>query len=341
MARIIGLDLGTTYTRICTPEQGVILRSPTAAAIDSRTHEVMALGHDARKMMGKTPESILAYRPIKDGVVSDFEVTALMLDAYFMKYRLRSTFHRPTVLLAMPYRITEAEKLAAENAVLEAGARDVPQVPAVFAAAVGAGLRVWSPRGCMVLNVGGGITEAAVISAGGIVNARSVRMAGERLDVAIMNYLVTHRRLQIGDSTAETLKNKIGTADRSIRRGQMTVYGLNTGTGLAASMNVTSEEVSEAIAPSVDAIARIALLTLEGVQPEISSDIHSLGIMLTGGCAMIPGLARAISRSTGLRVTVAKDPLDCVITGLGRIIAKPSLWSGELDLSGRLSGRLF
>ncbi len=341
MARCIGLDLGTAYTRICTPEEGVILRRPSAAAIDSQTHEVIAVGAEARRMIGKTSEGILAYRPIKDGVVSDFEVTALMLDSYFTQKKLRSTFYKPVVLLATPYRITEVEKLAAENAVLEAGARDVPQVPAIFAAAVGAGLRVTSPQGCMVLNIGGGITEAAVISSCGIVNALSARMAGERLDVAIVSYMLNRRHLRISDSAAEALKMKIGSADPRLDRGSMTVCGLKSDEGLAAALNVSSREICEAITPSIENIARIALLTLEGVQPEISADIHNYGLMLTGGCAVIPGMAAAISRCTGLRVTVAKDPLDCVINGLNRIIRTPSLWGGELNLSGRLLGRLF
>ena len=177
MARqFVGLDLGTAHTRIWTPEGGVILRSPSAAAIDSESHRIVALGADARRMLGKTPAGILAFRPIKDGVVSDFEVTSLMLEAFFTEKQIRSTFRRPSVVMATPYRITEVEQLAAENAVLEAGARAVGQIPAIYAAAAGAGLRVLSPRGCMIVNIGAGTTEAAVISAGGIISAKSVKI---------------------------------------------------------------------------------------------------------------------------------------------------------------------
>ncbi len=330
MVRYIGLDLGTAYTRIWTAEHGVVLCSPSAAAIDSQTHEVVALAAEARQMLGKTPENILAFRPIRDGVVTDFEVTSLMLEAYFLNKRLCSTFRRPAVLLATPYRITEVERLAAENAVMEAGAKAVAQLPAIYAAAAGAGLRVTSPRGCMILSVGSGITEAAVISAGGIINARSSKVAGERLDMAIVNYLKSHRGLLVGDATAETLKVRIGAADPSIDRGDMQVYGRHIKTGLAAGRTVTTDEICKAISPCLDAIAQIALWALENVPPEISGDVHTFGLMLCGGCALLPGIAGAIARRTGLRVTVARNPLDCVIRGIGMIINRPSLWGEDL-----------
>lgn len=331
MARYVGLDVGTAYTRIWTYEKGILLRSPTAAAMDSQSHDVVALGVEARRMLGKTPENILTFRPVRDGVVTDLEVTARMLEAFFENKRLRSTLRRPSILLAVPYRITEVESLAAENAVMSAGAKAVAQVPAVFAAAAGAGLRVKSPRGSMILSIGGGLTEVAVISAGGIISARSAKMAGERVDMAIIQYLKHRRNLLIGDATAEALKIRIGTADPSYDRGEMEVCGLDPETGLASRKMITSREVCEAMMPSLDAMARMALSTLENVPPEISGDVHAFGIMLCGGMALLPGLPQALARRTGLRVTLAKDPMDCVIRGIGMIIQNPTIWSNELQ----------
>ena len=189
MARLVGLDLGTTYTRIWTQDAGVVLRCPSAAAIDGQTRKLVALGAEARKMLGKTPQDILASCPIKEGMVSEFDVAARMVHAMFLNKKICSTFNRPAVLLATPYRIDQVQQLAAENTVIEAGARAVAQIPAIFASAAGAGLRVGSPRGCMILDIGGGLSESAIISLGGIIAGRSLKVAGERFDAAIMNYL--------------------------------------------------------------------------------------------------------------------------------------------------------
>ncbi len=331
MARMVGLDLGSTYTRIWTQDGGVVLRCPSAAAIDSETHKLVAVGVEARRMLGKTPQDILAYKPIKDGLVEEFEVAARMVHSIFLNKQICSTFNRPVVLLSTPYRISEVHRLAAENTVFEGGARAVAQVPAVYAAAIGAGLRVTSPRGCMILNMGGGITEAAVISAGGIISARSIKLAGDRFDGAVINYLKQKRNLVVGAPTAEELRIRIGTADGTGDRGSMTVYGRNARTGLASRQEVFSSEVTEAITPSLDTIMRGILSTLEDVPPEIAADVSDFGIMLSGGCAEMPGLPRAIYRATGLRVTVARNPRDCVINGLGRLIEHPHLWGARLD----------
>ena len=325
MARSVGLDLGTVYTRIWTREKGIILRCPSAAAIDSQSHEVVALGVEAKKMMGKTPEDILVYRPVKDGVIADYEVAARMLNEFFYRKGLSTLFNRPAVLLSTPYRITEVERLAVGNAVFDAGARAVAEVPAAMAAAAGAGLRISGSRGCMIVDMGGGTTEAAVISSGGIISARSLRVGGERLDMAIVNYLKNHHDLLVGDSTAEMLKLRLGTADPTVRRGQMTVYGRNVRTGLAATATVGSGQICEAITPSLDAVARAIMTVLETVPPEIAGDIYALGMMLCGGCALLPGIAEFLHKRTGLRVTVARNPLDCVCLGLGRILEHPTL----------------
>lgn len=330
MARTVGLDMGTTFVRIWTQDGGVVLRCPTAAAIDSQTHEPVALGAEARKMLGKTPQNIIAYTPIKEGLIAEFEVTVQMLRVMFRSKQICSTFSRPEVLIATPYRISQVQQYAAENAVFDGGARAVAQIPAVFAAAVGAGLRVTSPRGCMILTIGGGISEMAVVSSGSIIAARSVKVAGERFDDAVIHYLKQRRNLVVGNPTAEELRVRIGTADSRIDRGSLTAYGRNARTGLASGQEVYSSEICEAITPSLDAICRGALSVLESVPPEIATDIYRFGIMLTGGCAVMPGLATAIGRATGLRVTVARNPRDCVINGLGRIIEHPSLWDGDL-----------
>ena len=331
MAYMVGLDMGTTYTRIWTQDGGVVLRCPSAAAIDSETHKLVALGAKAKEMLGKTPQDILAYRPIREGLVSEFEVAARMLRAMFRNKQITSTFNRPVVLLATPYRINQVHQLAAENTVFEGGARAVAQVPAVFAAAAGAGLRVSSPRGSMILNMGGGISEIAVISSGGIIAAHSIKVAGERLDSAVISYLKQRRNLIVGDATAEDLRVSIGSCDKSIDRGSMKVYGRNARTGLASCQEIYSAEIREAITPTLTAIMKGVAAVLEDVPPEIASDVYDFGLMLSGGCAHMPGLADAIRKATGLRVTVARNPRDCGINGLGRLIQHPELWGGALE----------
>jgi rod shape-determining protein MreB len=323
--------MGTTYTRIWTQDGGVVLRCPSAAAIDGQTRQLVALGAEAQKMLGKTPQDILASRPIREGIVSEFDVAARMIRAMFLNKRICSTFNRPVVLLATPYCLDQSQQLMAENTVIEAGARAVAQIPSVFAAAAGAGLRVWEPHGCMVLNIGGGLSESAAISMRGILAGRSVKVGGERFDAAIMNYLRQKRNLVVGASTAEELRVRIGVCDPSLDRGSMTVFGRNARTGLASRQEVFSSEIMEAITPAIQAITRNAMSLLEDVSPAVANDIHSYGIMLTGGCALMPGMDLAIRRETGLRVTVAENPRDCVILGLGHIIKHPTLWGAELE----------
>jgi rod shape-determining protein MreB len=331
MARLVGLDIGSTYTRIWTQEGGIVLRCPSAAAIDGQTRKLVALGEEARKMIGKTPQDILASCPIKEGLVSEFDVAARMVNAMFMNKKICSTFNRPAVLLATPYRIDQVQQLAADNTVLEAGARAVAQIPAIFAAAAGAGLRVASPRGCMILDIGGGLSEAAVISLGGIIAGRSLKVAGERFDAAIINYLKQKRNLVVGAATAEELRIRIGVCEGRIDRGSMTVYGRNARTGLASRQEVFSSEICEAITPAIVAIARTVISIVDEVPPAIAADIYDYGVMLTGGCAMMPGMAEALARETNLRVTLAERPRDSVIYGLGRILDQPALWGTPLE----------
>ena len=331
MARLVGLDIGTTYTRIWTQDGGIVLRCPSAAAIDGQTRKLVALGAEARKMLGKTPQDILASCPIKEGMVSEFDVAARMVRAMFLNKKLCSALNRPAVLLATPYHIDQVQQFGAENTVIEAGAKAVAQVPAIFAAAAGAGLRVASPRGCMILDIGGGLSEAAIISLGGIIIGRSLKVAGERFDAAIINYLKQKRNLVVGSATAEELRVRIGVCDTHIDRGSMTVYGRNARTGLASRQEVFSSEICEAITPAIVAIARTAMSLLYDAPPAIAADIYDYGIMLTGGCVLMPGMPEALSRETGLRMTVADHPRDAVIRGLGRILNKPDLWGTALE----------
>lgn len=336
LVRMVGLDAGTSYTRIWAQGRGVVLRCPTAAAIDSRTHEVMALGDDARKMLGKTPEDILAYTPIRDGVISEFEVTARMLTRFFAATKVCTVFRRPNVLFASPYHINEMERIALENAVLEAGARSVANVPGIYAAAVGCGLRVNSPRGSMIVSVGGGVTEVAIISTGCVIKGRTMRVAGDRFNQAIVNDLKRRYQMLIGDATAEMLKLRLGTADPTVDRGAMDIPGRNLRTGLAMTCRITSADIYRAISPIVDAIARMIVSVLnDNVPPEIAADVHGLGFILCGGSSLMPGLGKALSERTRLKVTPARDPLDVVTVGLGKLSEQPMLYGEPLNFRYR------
>ena len=335
MARLVGLDLGTFYTRIWTQEGGIVLRCPSAAAIDSHTHEVVALGGNACRMIGKTPEDILAYRPIRDGVITDFDVAARMVSGFFDAKRICTLFQRPMVVVSTPYHVTQVQQLAVENAILEAGARAVAGVPATYAAAVGEGLRVLSPHAHLVLSVGGGLSESVIISGGGIIHAKSLRVAGERFNMAIMSFIKNHFGLVIGESTAEELKLRIGTADPTIDRGSMEVRGRNIRTGLAESRRLISADICDAITPAVNAIANMLLTTIEESPPEIATELYALGALLTGGSSQLPGLRQALARKTGLRIISAKDPMDNVVKGLARIAEHPELVGAGLDFHKR------
>ena len=331
----IGLDLGTHYTRIWKSEAGIILRCPTAAAIDSRTHGVVALGSEACRMIGKTPEHILAYRPVSDGLITDFEVASRMVTGFFDAKRLCTLFRRPAVIVAAPYYLDQVHQLAVENAVLEAGARSVAVIPGVYAAAVGERLDVRSPRTHLVLSMGGGVAEAAVISSGNVIHAKTLRVAGDRLNMAIISYLKNRYNLLIGETAAEMLKIKLGTADPTIDRGQMVVRGRNARSKLAESRAVDSFDVCEAITPALDAVARMVESVVQEAPHELERELYSMGVMLTGGSALLPGVGKALSKKIGMRVVVSKNPLDAVVEGLGRIACHPELMGEPLTYRRR------
>ena len=322
MAKQIGIDLGTSSTMIYVKDKGIVLRAPSVVSIDRITHEVIASGKTAKRMLGKTPGNILALRPLKDGVITDLEVTSLMLHDFFTRLDMTSVFNRPSALVCIPYGVTEVERRAVEDAVFEAGAKNVGLIDEPIAAAVGAGIQVSKARGAMLIDLGGGVSEAAVISLGGVVQSNSLRTAGDELDLAIVNHLKATRNILIGEITAELLKIRLGTAVNTIDRGTLEICGRDLRSGLAKTVEVSTAEVREAIREPLSEIIAMVKMTLEETPPELSADIFDFGIVMTGGGAQIPGLDEAIRDRTGVRVIIPQKPrpADCVCVGLGRML---------------------
>ncbi len=323
----IGIDLGTANTIVYMKGKGIVLREPSVVALDSKRRTVLAVGNEAKMMLGKTPGSIKALRPLKNGVIAEFDATAAMLRHFFKKVAGNTLFSRPKVVICIPYGVTEVEKRAVEDVTLEAGAQSVALIEEPVAAAIGAGLRIDDARGSMIVDIGGGTTEVAVLSYGGIVFSTSVRTAGDELDDSISVYIKKKYNVLVGDVTAEILKKKIGSAHPSADRGTMEVRGRNLLNGLPAVLTITSAEVREAMAEPLQNIISGIKSTLENTPPELSSDIYDMGIVLAGGGALIPGFDMLVARSTGIRTFVAKNPLDCVAHGIGRAIE-----SGQLGM---------
>jgi len=320
MSRSIGIDLGTANTIVYVKGKGIILREPSVVAVESRSGKVVAVGADAKLMLGKTPGSITAIRPLKDGVIADFDVASAMLHNFFKKVSGKTFFTRPRVVICVPYGVTEVERRAVEDATLEAGAQSVALIEEPIAAAIGAGLRIGGARGCMIVDIGGGTTEVAVISLGGIVVSTPLRVAGDELDEAVVNYLKRKYNVLIGETSAEHLKKSIGSVHPNTDRGEMTVRGRNMLSGLPAAVTLSSANIREAISEPVSHIADCLRTTLENTPPEISGDIYDTGIMLAGGGALLGGLDVLLSHITGIRVVCAKNPLDAVAVGIGRFI---------------------
>lgn len=319
MARQVGIDLGTSYTTVFLKDR-IVMRAPTVVSIDRATHEVICSGSGAKKMLGKTPREILALRPLKDGVITDLEVTSIMIRDFLRKLDLTSVFNRPLALVSIPYGVTEVERRAVKDATYEAGAKDVKLIDQPIAAAVGAGIPVSKARGAMLVDLGGGVSEASVLSLGGIVQAGALRIAGDELDVAIVNYIKQTREILIGEITAELLKKRLGSALPTIDRGSMSVCGRDLRTGLAVMAEISSAEVREAIREPLSEIVRMVKQTLEETPPELSADIFDYGIVMTGGMSLLPGLDQLLRAGTGVRVTVAKQPGSCTCIGMGRML---------------------
>ncbi len=320
MAKKIGIDLGTANTMIYVGGKGIVLRAPSVVAVEKQTKKVLAVGLEAKHMIGKTPGSIIAYRPLKDGVIADFEITSMMLHEFLGKLDAGGFFNRPSVIICMPYGVTEVEKLAIENSAFEAGAKSVALIEEPIAAAIGAGLRVAGARGCMIVDIGGGTTEASVLSLGGIIVSNSLRIGGDELDNSIIQYMKAKHQLLIGETTAEQLKKSIGSVHPRFDRGSMKIYGRSLRTGQGESLTVSSRELCEAMKETVEQMIDTIRTTLEDTPPELAADILDFGIMMTGGTSLLCGLPTLVAERTGVRVTVAKKPLESVCRGIGRVI---------------------
>lgn len=316
----IGIDLGTANTLVFLKGKGIIKREPSVVAMDMRTDNVLAVGSQAKNMIGRTPGSIVAVRPLKDGVIADFDVTASMLKYFICKSVRSMFFSRPRVVICIPSGVTEVERRAVEDAAKQAGAGVVELIEEPMAAAIGAGLPVSEPTGSMVVDIGGGTSEVAVISLGDIVTATSERVAGDKLDEAIISYVKRKYNLLIGERTAEDIKIKMGSAVPYDDEGEMSIKGRNLLDGLPKNIVITSAEVREALAEPLKCIVNAVKSTLENTPPELSADIIDHGIMLTGGGALLRGLDALISDNTGMPVYVAERPLDCVVDGTGKCL---------------------
>ncbi len=331
----IGIDLGTANTLVYVKGRGIVLREPSVVAVEAKSRKVVAVGSEAKLMLGKTPGSILAMRPLKDGVIAEFDVTAQMLHHYFKKVSGNTIFSRPKVIICIPYGVTEVERRAVEDVTLEAGAQSVALIEEPIAAAFGSGLRVDGARGSMIVDIGGGTTEVAVLSLGGIVMSKSLRIAGDELDDAIVAYIKRKYNVLIGETTAELLKKRIGSIHPATDHGAMEIRGRNLLSGLPAIVTVSSAEIREAMSDEVAHIVEGIRSTLEATPPELASDIYDTGIMLSGGGALLSGLDLLISRVTGIRTVVAKNPLDSVAVGIGKVIESGSDINGLVNYRNR------
>ena len=323
----IGVDLGTANTLVFVKGKGIVIREPSVVAVDERTNPktVVAVGADAKRMIGRTPGSITAVRPLKDGVIADFDMTADMLKAFIKRAISGSPFNRARVMICIPSGVTEVERRAVHDAAKSAGARYVSLIEEPMAAAIGAGLPVLEATGSMIVDIGGGTSEVAVISLGDIVTSKSVRVAGDNFDEAIISYVKRTFNLLIGERSAEDIKLKLGSAYPYEGEAAMEIKGRNLIDGLPKSVEITSEQVRQALADPVDEILDSIRYTLDRTPPELSADIIERGITLTGGGALLRGLDKLISTETGMPVRVAENPVDCVVRGTGICLEKDLL----------------
>ncbi|HEV3208919.1 MAG TPA: rod shape-determining protein [Chthoniobacterales bacterium] len=317
----IGIDLGTANTLVYVKDQGIVLREPSVVAVRSGTSQVLAVGDEAKRMLGRTPGNIVAVRPLKDGVIADFEMTESMLRHFISKVHNRK-WVRPRVVIAVPSGITEVEKRAVKESAAHAGAREVYLIEEPMAAAIGVGLPVQDAAGNMIVDIGGGTTEVALISLSGIVFSRSVRVAGDELDDAIAGYMKRAYNLMIGERTAEEIKIKIGSAYPMDKETSMEVKGRDLVAGLPKTLAITSQEVREALLEPIATIVESVRVTLERCPPELSADLVDRGLVLAGGGALLRGLDRLLQEETGLPVHIAEDPLSAVAEGTGRALSE-------------------
>ncbi len=316
----IGIDLGTANTLVYVKDHGIVLREPSVVAVQAGTSKVLAVGDEAKRMLGRTPGNIVAIRPLKDGVIADFEVTEAMLRHFINKVHNRRKLVRPRVVIAVPSGITEVERRAVKESATHAGAREVYLIEEPMAAAIGVGLPVQDAAGNMIIDIGGGTTEVALISLSGIVFSRSIRVAGDELDEAIISYMKRAYNLMIGERTAEEIKIRIGSAYPIEKENTMEVKGRDLVAGLPKTLTITSQEVREALLEPINAIVDTVRVALERCPPELSADLVDRGLVLAGGGALLRGLDKLLTEETQLPVHVADDPLSAVAEGTGRAL---------------------
>lgn len=315
----VAIDLGTANTIIYVKGKGIVVREPSVVAIDRYTGKVVAVGNAANEMIGRTPENITAVRPMKDGVIAEFDITQAMIKHFIHQAKVVSVL-KPRVVVSIPSGITEVERRAVEEAVIQAGAKEVALIEEPMAAALGAGLPVDRPTGSMVVDIGGGTTEVAVIAMGGIVSSRSIRIAGDALDSAIINYLKKNIGINVGDKMAEEIKIAIGSAYEDNEEGVYDVRGRDVSTGLPRTVQIRESQIREAIIDNINEMIEAVKMTLEHTPPELAADVMERGITLTGGGALIKGIDRLIADVTKIPTLVAEYPLDCVAIGTGKAL---------------------
>lgn len=320
LSRDMGIDLGTANTLVHLKGKGIVLREPSVVAIQRDTGEVLAVGEEAKQMIGRTPGNIVAIRPLKDGVIADYDVTQAMLKYFIRKSMETNSIVKPRVVVGVPSGVTEVEKRAVHDATIQAGAREAYLIEEPMAAAIGAGLPVHEPTGNMVVDIGGGTTEVAVISLGGIVTSRSIRVGGDEMDEAIVQYVKKTYNLMIGERTAEEIKITIGAAIVPDVDDTLDIRGRDLVTGLPKTLTIRAHEIQHALNEPISSILEAVKVTLEKTPPELSADIMDRGIVMTGGGSLLRGLDRLISQETGMPVYVAEDALSCVANGTGRTL---------------------
>ena len=333
----MGIDLGTANTLVHVKGRGIVLREPSVVAIKSDTGDVLAVGEEAKQMIGRTPGNIIAIRPLKDGVIADFDVTQAMLRYFIRKAMNSKSFVRPRVVVGVPSGVTEVEKRAVIDATTQAGAREAYLIEEPMAAAIGAGLPVEEATGNMVVDIGGGTTEIAVISLGGIVVSKSIRVGGDEMDTSIIQYIKRMYNLMIGERTAEEIKIKIGTAIITVdKEKSMQIRGRDLVTGLPKTIEIKSGEIREALGDPIFKIVDAVKGTLERTPPELAADVMDHGIMMTGGGALLANLDKLIAKETGMPVIVADDALSCVGEGTGRALEDINLLKRVVMTSKKL-----
>ncbi|MCQ2081193.1 MAG: rod shape-determining protein [Lachnospiraceae bacterium] len=326
----IGIDLGTASILVYIRGRGVVLKEPSVVAFDRDTNKVKAIGEDARLMLGRTPSNIVAVRPLRQGVISDYKVTEQMMKYFIQKALGKKTFRKPRIAVCVPSGVTEVEKKAVEDATMMAGAREVSIIEEPIAAAIGAGIDISKPYGNMIVDIGGGTTDIAVISLGGTVVSASIKVAGDDFDEALVRYMRKTHNLHIGERTAEDLKIKIGTAFKGTKTETMEVKGRNLITGLPNTVVVTSEETEEALRDAAAQIVEAIHGVLEKTLPELAADIADRGIVLTGGGSLLNGLEELISEKTGINCMTAEDPMTAVAIGTGKYVEFLSGYRGDV-----------